>query len=99
MHAAQEPQGKIPARLRRDLRNEQLVGELPAQPCVKRRAALAVRGLTEEDLGLATQLLARADFACSATSLKAAGSLTARSASTLRSSSMFALRQPATNWL
>ena len=40
-----------------------------------------------------------AAFARAAIAEKAAGSWTARSASTLRSSSMFALRQPATNWL
>ena len=40
-----------------------------------------------------------AAFACSAILPNAAGSETARSASTLRSSSMLALRQPATNWL
>ena len=38
-------------------------------------------------------------FACSAMTPKAAGSLTARSASTFRSSVIPALRQPATNWL
>ena len=40
-----------------------------------------------------------AAFARAAIAEKAAGSWTARSASTLRSSSMFALRHPATNWL
>jgi hypothetical protein len=41
----------------------------------------------------------RADLACSAIAVNAAGSLTARSARTLRSSSMPALPQPFTNWL
>src|SRR5439155_6760242 len=40
-----------------------------------------------------------ADFACCAMAPKAAGSLTARSARTFRSSVIPALRQPATNWL
>ena len=40
-----------------------------------------------------------AALACAAIAPKAAGSLTARSASTFRSSAMSALRQPATNWL
>ena len=40
-----------------------------------------------------------AAFACSAIAANAAGSLTARSASTLRSSSISAFLQPATNWL
>ena len=42
---------------------------------------------------------ASAAFACSATAVNAAGSATARSASTLRSSSMPALCSPAMNWL
>src|SRR5207247_6569403 len=42
---------------------------------------------------------ASADLACSTMAPKAFGSLTARSASTLRSSSMFAFLSPATNWL
>src|SRR5439155_4233565 len=45
------------------------------------------------------QALASAAFACSAICPNAAGSLTARSASTFRSSSMPALAQPLTNWL
>jgi hypothetical protein len=40
-----------------------------------------------------------AAFACSAIAPKAAGSLTARSASTFRSSSIPAFEQPCTNWL
>src|SRR5262249_13265785 len=44
-------------------------------------------------------LAASADFACSPIRPNAAGSVTARSASTCRSSSISALRQPATNWL
>jgi hypothetical protein len=45
------------------------------------------------------QLDSSAALARSATALNAGGSLTARSASTLRSSSISALLQPATNWL
>src|SRR6266540_4305049 len=99
VQGAEQAQWQIPAQIRSDRGHERLAGELPAQPRVERRAAVAVRGLAEEDLGLLGQLLARADLAWSATSLNAAGSLTARSASTLRSSSTPALRQPATNWL
>src|SRR5919204_3244816 len=40
-----------------------------------------------------------AAFACAAIAPKAAGSFTARSASTFRSSAMSAFRRPATNWL
>src|SRR6266540_2791318 len=51
------------------------------------------------ELGSQAGVLASADFACSAIAPNAAGSLTARSASTFRSSSMPACLQPAMNWL
>src|ERR671919_1758337 len=50
-------------------------------------------------LGEARLQASSAAFAWAAIAENAAGSLTAMSARTLRSSSMFALRQPATNWL
>src|SRR5207249_5922032 len=106
---AEQAQGQIPVGLGLDLGHERLLGELAAKARVERRAAVAVRGLAEEDLGLAVQLSAEsgfagpepeaptaasADFAWSTISLNASGSDTARSASTLRSSSTPAFRQP-----
>jgi hypothetical protein len=78
-----------------------LVGELVPQPLVERRAPRGGADLLLEDLA---PLGYGADFgapsaalACSAITPKARGSLTARSASTFRSSSIPALLQPFTN--
>src|SRR5579862_3924105 len=98
VQTAEEPQREVPPQVGRDRGNPGVVCEPAAERCVQRRAAVAVLRLAEEDLGLLAQA-ARADFACSASLPKAAGSLTARSASTLRSSSTFAAFRPAMNWL
>jgi hypothetical protein len=96
----EELERSVPAVLADDLRDDGLSGEPAADVRVERRAgALALLRLVEEDpLALGGQLSSAA-FACSAILPNAARSLTASSASTLRSSSMPALRQPATNWL
>jgi hypothetical protein len=100
VEARKELKRPVPAYVADDLGDDRLSGKLPAQVGVERRAgALALLGLVEKDpLELGSQLSSAA-FACSAILPNAAGSLTASSASTLRSSSMPALRQPATNWL
>jgi hypothetical protein len=90
----------VPAVVRDDRLRERLPNESPADVGVEDRpAVLALLGLVEEpccELGLQ---LCSAAFACSAILPKAAGSLTARSARILRSSSMPAFRQPEMNWL
>ena len=98
MQAAEEGQDRALLRVvSDDPRGGGIVGEAPAELRVELGAAFAVTGLLEERV--ADGQLERAAFACSATALNAAGSVTARSASILRSSSMSAFRQPATNWL
>src|SRR5215211_179331 len=83
-----------------ELGDHGLLREPPAEVGVQwRAAALALLRLVEEDSFELGAQLPSAAFACSAILPKAAGSFTASSASTLRSSSMPALRQPATNWL
>ena len=100
MEPGEQLERPVPAVVGNDLLDEGLAGQPAADVGVESRArALALLGLVEErrcELGLQ---LSRADFACSAILPNAAGSLTARSASTLRSSSIPALWQPATNWL
>src|SRR5919109_4946156 len=84
-----------------DRRNERVVREGARQRGVELRpAALEVVRHAAEDLAdrLVPQA-SRAAFAWAAIFEKAAGSSTAMSASTLRSSLISALRQPATNWL
>jgi hypothetical protein len=97
---AQELERAIPAIVVKDLAN----GRLRCQPSAEvgiqlRAAALALIRLVEEDAFELGAQLPSAAFACSAILPKAAGSFTAMSASTLRSSSIPALRQPETNWL
>jgi hypothetical protein len=100
MESGEQLERPVPAVVGNDLLDEGLAGQPAANVGVESRAcALTLLGLVEErrcELGLQ---LSRADFACSAILPNAAGSLTARSASTLRSSSIPALWQPATNWL
>jgi hypothetical protein len=100
VEAREELERPVPSVVSDDLADDRLTGEPAADVRVERRAgALALLGLVEKDpLALGGQLSSAA-FACSAILPNAAGSLTASSASTLRSSSMPALRQPATNWL
>src|SRR5215211_2492208 len=100
VEAAEELQRAVPAVVVEDLADHGLLREPPAEVGVQRRAAaLALLRLVEEDSFELGAQLPSAAFACSAILPKAAGSFTASSASTLRSSSMPALRQPATNWL
>ena len=101
---AQQPERPVPARRRlENAVHERLVRELGADADVERRAAARLLGLVEEELAprgrQAAVCCASAAFACSAIAANATGSLTARSASIFRSSSIPALRHPATNWL
>jgi len=98
---AQDPDRDVPLDVPDDRVGRRIAGEPSTDVCVQPRAApLAGVRLPEECLcELSSQLLSSADFACSASAPKACGSLTASSASTLRSSSMFAFFIPATNWL
>jgi hypothetical protein len=99
---AEELERTVPALVLEHLTGCRLGGEPPTHVGVERRAALlTLFGLMKKDLlelGGGGQRSSAA-FACSATFANAVGSLTASSASTLRSSSIPALRQPATNWL
>jgi hypothetical protein len=63
VEAPEQAQRQVPPRLRLDLGDERLLGQLAADARVERRAAVAVSGLAKEELGLAGQLLASADFA------------------------------------
>jgi hypothetical protein len=99
MEPRQQPECGVPARRVLDEpADERLVREVTKELGVDRRPPLRLRGLVEEDLAPATQD-ASAALARSAILPNAAGSLTARSASTFRSSSMFAFLHPETNWL
>src|SRR4029453_1320796 len=91
---------RIPGDVVDALRDDGLGGQPPTDVGVEWRAgALALVSLVEKDPFELGSQLSSAAFACSAILPNAAGSLTASSASTLRSSSMPASRQPATNWL
>ena len=97
---AEQLKRPVPARVVEDLANRGLSGKAPAHARVQRRAVpFALLRLVEEGLLELVAQVTSAALACSAILLNAAGSLTARSASTLRSSSIPAFRQPATNWL
>src|SRR5215211_3718812 len=100
VEAAKELEWAVPTVVVEDFADDRLGREATAEVSVERRAAaLALLRLVEEDaLELGAQLPSAA-FACSAILPNAAGSFTASSASTLRSSSIPAWRQPATNWL
>ena len=102
MHAAEQPEPGVPPRRRLDdVPDARVVRELPQQPRVQRRTAVGLRGLVEKDLAMirwagqavSSAVFSSAAFACSATAANAGGSLTARSASTLRSSSISAFLQ------
>ena len=80
-----------------DLGCDRIACEAAAELYVERRPALAVDRLGLEDLG--RRQASSAVFARSAIAANAAGSDTAKSASTLRSSSISAFFSPATNWL
>ena len=104
MQPAEQAQRRVPRQLADERRHALIGGETPAEVGVERRAALAMGRLPPEDLrlvvvGQAALEVSCAAFACSAIAVKAAGSPTARSASTLRSSSMPALCRPEMNWL
>jgi hypothetical protein len=49
----EEAERNVPAQFRRKCSDAAVVRELPAQPCVQRRALLARPRLLEKDLGLA----------------------------------------------
>jgi len=94
VQAGEELEREAPVDL---VRQERLVRECESEPLVQGRLAREVPRLALECLP-ALQACSAA-FARSAIAPKAAGSLTARSASTLRSSSIPALPSPFTNWL
>jgi hypothetical protein len=98
---AEQAERHVPVPVADQPADERVVGEPAAEIGVERRAAVAVTRLLEERLRLPQAALAfsSAAFACSATSVNAAGSLTASSASDFRSSSISALCSPAMNWL
>ena len=103
MHPAEETQWQVPAQVGCDRRNALVAGQSAGERRVQRRARVEVLRLAAEDVGLAlgggqTDVGSEA-FACSASLPNAAGSLTARSASTLRSSSTPASFSPEMNWL
>jgi hypothetical protein len=101
VQAAEDPNRDVPA----DLAYERVDGGIPGEAAADvrvqpRPTSLAGVSLPEERLfELSSQARSSADFACSASAPNACGSLTASSASTLRSSSMFVFFIPATNWL
>src|SRR5205807_252321 len=101
MQPAQQTDGNVPPYVPDDRLDRRIFGKAPADIGIERRAAaLAGIGLPEERLReLRVQTFSSADFACSAMAPKACGSRTARSASTLRSSSIPAVFKPAMNWL
>jgi hypothetical protein len=74
-----------------DREQPELVAPAPVTELADKLQAFVVAG--------GNQVLPSAALACSAIAPNAAGSLTARSASTLRSSSIPAFEQPCTNWL
>ena len=101
MQAAEQLERPVPPAVLDDLPNRRLGGEAAAQVGIERRAAaLALLRLVKKSpFEPGGQLSSSAAFACSAIFPNASGSTTAISASTLRSSSISAFRQPATNWL
>ncbi len=104
MDAPEDAQRNVPRQLPDELVDEGFVGELRANAPVERRPGpLTMRPLLAEGVPeLGSQAAfepSRADFAWAAIFENAAGSVTARSASTFRSSSMFAFRSPFISWL
>ncbi len=102
---AEQAERVVPGKVGRERADPRVVRKPAAEIGVERRAAVAVRGLPLEDL-LLTRVgraryfaAARADLACSTISLNLPGSVAARSASTFRSSSTFAIFKPDMNWL
>ncbi len=91
--SAGEPKWRVPRIGVDDRVDERLVRKRAPELLVQRRATDGRLDLVEEDLAAPAQLWSAA-FARSAILPNAAGSLTARSASTLRSSSIPALLQP-----
>ncbi len=100
MERAEQAKRKVPVEVGGDLGNKRVVREAAAEIRVELRAAVAVAGLPAEDLRLPVYFaVASAAFACSTNSANFAGSTTARSARTLRSSSISAAFRPEMNWL
>jgi hypothetical protein len=101
--SAEEPQGYFPARLvvAADLLEDGVLRVLAREASVERRAALleVARKAAKDVRERFRAQTPSAALARSATFWNAAGSFTARSASTLRSSSISAFLRPATNWL
>src|SRR5205814_498339 len=95
-----EAQRHVPRPLLHELVDDRLLRAAARKPRVHRRAkGSEMLRLPAEERGLLAQAFSSAERACSAILPNAAGSLTARSASTFRSSGISALRSPATNWL
>ena len=95
---AEQPERDVPGVAGKQLVDPAVAREPSAERRVERRAAVAVRRLPLEDLGAAAYFAAAsAAFAVSASSPNFAGSATARSASTFRSSSTSAAFRPEMN--
>ena len=90
----EQAQREVPRQVRSDVVDPRVVRESTAQLGVQRRTAVAEDGLPLEDL-LLPVYSPRAALACAASSPNFAGSLIARSARILRSSSTFAALRPA----
>jgi hypothetical protein len=98
VQAAEQPERVVPVEVGIEIADPRILREPATQIRVERRPAVAVDGLAAEDLRLPCYL-ASAALACSAISPNFAGSVVARSASTLRSRSISAAFRPAMNWL
>ena len=100
VEAGEQAQRNVPGELGRNDADPRIISEPATEACVERRSAVAIGGLPLEDLALTRYFAAaRADFACSTISVNLPGSVAARSASTFRSSSTFAIFKPHMNWL
>ena len=99
METGEEAKREIPVQVRRERTDPRILREPATQFGIERRAAAAVDRLPAEDLRLPRYFgaAASADFACSTISLNLPGSVAARSASTFRSSSTFAIFKPDMN--
>src|SRR5207247_3246531 len=100
MQAREDLQRRAPAHvLSHELDEQRVILELGGEPRVERRRPGEMPGLLPKRLAALHDYAWRADLALSAIAPNAAGSLTARSASTFRSSSIPALLHPLMNWL
>ena len=100
VQAGEQAERIVPREVRRERADPRINREPATEVCVERRAAVAVPGLPLKDLALTRYFAAAsAERACSTISVNLPGSVAARSASTFRSSSTFAIFKPDMNWL